>query len=126
MKDVVLDTNFTVLPHTHKLDIYAELERMIPEKHRLIVLSGTIRELETLAEARSETAVGAHVALQLLKRKDVAVVSAGGVVDNALISYAEAHPDAIVCTNDKRLKQRLKRIRVAVVSLKGDNTLICV
>lgn len=126
MKDVVLDTNFTVLPHTHKLDIYAELERLIPEKHRLIVLSGTIRELETLAEGTSETTTAARVALQLLKREAVAVVSATGVVDNALVSYAKAHPDAVVCTNDKRLKRMLKKIGAAVVSLRGDNALICV
>jgi rRNA-processing protein FCF1 len=124
MKDVLLDTNFLLLPHTHHLDVFSELERVIPEEHRLLVLSGTLKELTVLSSGGSESAVAARVALALLERKKVEVLESEGNVDEALLSYSQEHKNAVVCTNDRNLKKKLKEKRTPIISLRGSDTLV--
>ena len=124
MKEVLLDTNFLTMPHTLKIDIFTELEKIILEQHKLIVVSGTIKELTELSKGNKEVSVAARVALKLLKERGLDYVESSGNVDDALISYASSHENAIVCTNDKHLKKKLKEVGAEVVCLSGKNKLI--
>lgn len=123
MKDVVLDTNFLVLPYTHKIDIYAELEKIVPEQHRLIVLGGSITELEKLGKGASATAVGARVGLQLLAEKNVEIIMSKGNVDDEIIRHAETRGNVIVATNDRELKKKIKKTRAEIICLRGKDKL---
>ena len=102
--DVILDTNFLVLPFSKKVDIYELLLDSIDEPITLIVLEPCMEELERLDPA----------AAQLAKQK-VKVVPAAGFADNAIVKYAEGK-HALVCTQDYKLRQRLahKKIPVAM------------
>ncbi|MFH1787940.1 MAG: PIN domain-containing protein [Candidatus Altiarchaeota archaeon] len=124
MKDVVLDTNFLLLPHTHKIDVYAEIEKIIPEEHRLIVLSGSIMELEKLSKGTSASAVGARVGLQLLAGKNIAEIPSQGGVDEAILDYARKHGKTIVATCDKQLGKKLREAGTETITKRGENTLM--
>lgn len=123
MKLVLLDTNFLTLPHTHGLDIFSELDRIIPEAHTYAVLSGTIDELDELCSGASNTSIAARVGLRLIDEKDVLVVESKDYVDDAIVEYANTNDGVVVATNDRGLKKRLKEKKVQVISLQGDNTL---
>ena len=119
MKDVVLDTNFLVIPYTHKIDIYAELEKIVPEQHRLIILKGSITELEKLGKGASATAVGARVGLQILAEKNIEIIESEGNVDDAITGYANTRENVIVATNDRELKKKIKKTRAEIICFRG-------
>ncbi|MFH1835670.1 MAG: PIN domain-containing protein [Methanobacteriota archaeon] len=123
MKDVLIDTNFLTLPHTHKLDVFNQLSEVIPEKHRLFVLNGTLEELKALSTEKTKTGVAAKVGLSLLEKSEVEVLPLSGDVDAQIIAYATDHKNLIVATNDRELKKRLKGLGVEVVSLRGNHSL---
>ena len=120
MKTIVLDTNFLLLPDQYGIDVFSELERLVPEG-RLATLSNVISELEAISRSNSKDGSAAKVALMLLEKKNVEVIPAEGLVDDAIVEYA-AKSGAIIATNDKGLKNRLKG-RVGLISMKGKNHL---
>ncbi|MBD3387653.1 MAG: nucleotide-binding protein [Candidatus Altiarchaeales archaeon] len=120
--DVVLDTNFLLLPHQMGVDIFSEITRVVSEEHRLMTLSPVLAELNNLI-GPSGDGVAAKVGMQLLLEKKVFVVGVPEAnADEAIVNYASDNK-AIVCTNDGGLKSRLKKKRVKVLCLKGKDHL---
>jgi rRNA-processing protein FCF1 len=115
---VLLDTNALLLPHQHGIDVFSEISRIMPEKYELITLSTVIDELKGLSRQQSADGAAAKVGLRLLEDKHVKIVPSTGGVDEALVEYAGANR-AIVCTNDKELKRRLKAKGAQILSMRG-------
>lgn len=95
--EVLLDTNFLVLPFTKKVDIYQLLLEYLDEPYKLIVLKPCLEELKKINPAA--------VALAVEKTK---IVPAEGFADNAILKYSEGRK-VLVCTQDYRLRQKLSR-----------------
>ncbi|VVB51047.1 Ribonuclease VapC9 [uncultured archaeon] len=122
---VVLDTNFLLLPVTHKVRIFDRLIHMIPEPHRMITFSCVVEELKALSEKdHGKKGAAAGTAIKLLHAHKIQVEEAAHPVDEALIKYASAHPGCIICTNDRALKKRLREAKAYVISLRGRDTLV--
>ncbi|MFH1055915.1 MAG: DNA-binding protein [Candidatus Altiarchaeota archaeon] len=119
---VLLDTNFLLLPKQHKIDIFSEIQRLVPEKHTLATLSPVVEELHHLAGTRTEDMVAAKVALQMLEQNGVEIIPADKEADEAIIEYAAANP-TLVATNDKDLKRRLKKTVQGIIHMRGKNHL---
>ena len=122
--DVLLDTNFLLLPHTHKIDIFSDIKILVPQKHRLFTLSCVVDELEGIGAGAGGDATAAKVAQALIGDRGVEVVEAAGVCDDALVEYATSNEGTIVATNDRELKKRLKDAGVKTICLRGKNRLM--
>jgi hypothetical protein len=109
----VLDTNFLVVPGQFKIDVAAEIRRLVPGA-KLVTLSGALRELENIK--------GKEIAMQFIERNKVQVIESAGHVDDAILSYARAN-NAAVATNDAALVKRLKGANVPVVRVRQKSTL---
>lgn len=107
---VLLDTNFLMLPAQHKVDIYKEL------KGELITIKQCITELERLAKGGGKAAVQAKVALHLAKER-VKIIRAQGRTDKSIINYALQNRCA-VATNDRALIKSLKRHNIKIIRLR--------
>lgn len=107
----VLDTNFLMIPSEFHIDIYEELK--FEGFNELIILSPVKKELELL---------GDPVSKELLKRHSYTIIEATGGADDAIVAYARKHK-AVVCTQDKTLKNRLKTLKIPVLTLKGRKVL---
>jgi len=118
MITVLLDTNALLLPHQHGVDVFSEIDRLITETHETITLSTVAGELKALADSASEDGVAANVGLRLLEGKKVKMVPSSGPVDDAIVEYA-ASKNAVVCTNDRDLKRRLKARGVRTIAMRG-------
>ena len=117
---VVLDTNFLLIPGQHRVDIFSELDRVLEFNYRPVTLTGVVEELREIAESEEagrRDRIAAKIALKLLDRVEVVEYGKGLDVDEAIVRYALEN-GAVVCTLDKELRKRLRKLGVRVVYLR--------
>lgn len=98
-KIIFLDTNFLWYIVDYKIDVFAELERICYFPYKIQILSGTIEELEKLKPKN-------YGIIKLLLKKIEIKKSEIKKVDDELTKLSEE--GAIIATQDKELKDRLK------------------
>lgn len=115
MYKVVLDSNFLLLPFQFKVDIFEELKRIMDAKYEIYVTDGVIMELEKMSNARGTKGRLAREALKIAVSLNK--ISAGiSDVDDELFGLASK--EVLICTNDKALKERIRKKRAPVIYLK--------
>ncbi len=108
MKKVILDTNAVMDLVEFKIDLFAELGRMLDVPFQICVVEGTRKELEGIVKTqRLRFAGAAKTGLALLQAKKVNVLPSSGKVDDILAEYSRQ--GALILTQDRELKQRLAR-----------------
>lgn len=118
MKKIILDTNFLTIPYQFNVDIFEEIDRIMEEDYELITLDRVVEELKNMIKSKSKDAVAAKIALELIKKKNVKVISTDEKkVDNAIIELADK--DTIVATNDRVLRKKIKDKNVKVLYLRS-------
>ena len=105
---VVLDTNFLMIPGQLKVDIFQELQKGLYFPFELYCASGSIKELEKLAqEGKMVDRRAAKVALQMVSKYGIKLIDTGDQhVDDALVKLGD---DYIIATQDTGLKRRLTK-----------------
>lgn len=129
--ELVLDTNFCLIPVRRKRDIFRELEDL---SYHLTILPEVHHELKTMAEkgsGASESAREARATLQLLARKGLVKIlspdanqgkdlktprRSAGYADRAILAYCQSR-GAAAATHDNELRKLLRSKGVAVVTL---------
>ncbi len=120
MTEVIMDTNFLLVPYQFKVDVFTELERLLDGPFTLVVPSKVVGELRGIARNPGRTGAAARFALKILESRGEKAkqVESKLPVDDWLFEYARQNR-AVVCTNDRGLKQRLKAERLRVVGLRS-------
>jgi len=112
MRKIILDTNFLLIPAQHHVDIFAEIERLFPEKYELYVLQKSLQELEKVAaEGRQKEQLAVKLTKALLKTQNIKILAidqegSQASVDDLLVFMAKE--GYIVATQDQGLKRRIK------------------
>lgn len=119
--DILLDTNFCLIPVQYNIDIFAEINRIIDGKFCLITLSSVIDELDGLS-GNSRDGVAAKVALKLIEDRKILVIDSKGYADDAIVSHCLG-TDTIVATNDRGLKMRLKEQGIKFIFMRSKSHL---
>ena len=120
MKQIILDTNFLMIPATLKVDIFEEIKRIMPELHELCIVDKTLDELNTIIkEQRGKYKMAASIGHQLVKQKNIKVLKTEKNLntDKPIVNLAKG-PDFIVATQDKALKDELKKKGVKLIVLR--------
>ena len=117
---VVVDTNFMLIPFQFGVDIKAELDRILDFNYELCTLDGVLRELESISKEKSKNGRDARVSLEMAK--DLNIIPVNGDVDDALLMLASK--DTIICTNDKILKDKIKRKGAPLIYLRQKKYLV--
>ena len=116
-KEVVIDTNFFMVPFQFNVDIITELENLLPS-YKLITPSFVINELKGLKRNnKGKVRINANLALKLansskVEIKDISLLE-NETVDDALLRVSE-----VLATNDIELKNRAKDKGITVVYLR--------
>ena len=115
----ILDTNFLLIPAREGVDVFGELERVVPGAVQFCVMEGSWNELESLIEKGSgKVKVQARLAKTVLLAKKVQMIPHEGTnVDEAILQEAKAGD--VVATMDKALKQKLKAKGVDIAVLRS-------
>jgi rRNA-processing protein FCF1 len=124
MKKIIIDTNFLLLPSEFKVDIFTEIERLVPRDHKLYIIDGTIAELHKIIEGKnkSKDKLNAKIGLQLVEQKKIAKIESKGHVDDVIVDVADK--DTIVATSDKELRRRLRAKKIKLISLRKKQYLV--
>lgn len=119
MKVAILDTNFLLIPHQFKIDIFTELNYLL-EEHKKVLSSATVNELDGISKKMSKAGLAARFAKKILeKHPEIDVIPTKLNADDFIVAYSKEHDRVVVCTNDIRLKRRINRIRVKIITLKS-------
>ena len=116
-KEVVIDTNFFMVPFQFNVDIISELEKILPS-YKLTTPSFVINELKGLKNnTKGKTRLNANLALKLansskIEIKDISLLE-NETVDDALLRVSE-----VLATNDIELKKRAKDKGITVAYLR--------
>jgi uncharacterized protein len=116
LKTVLLDTNFLLVPYQFKIDVFNRIEELLEQPHEFIVPSGVVGELENLGKGKGKEGAAARFGLKLIRHNKPKIVESEGNVDNWIVGHA-VETGAIVATNDRKLRVKLKKNRVKVISL---------
>ena len=122
-KEVVIDTNFFMVPFQFNVDIITELEKLLPS-YKLTTPSFVINELKGLKKNnKGKTRLNANLALKLansskVEIKDISLLE-NETVDDALLRVSE-----VLATNDIELKNRAKNKGITIVYLRQKNILL--
>jgi rRNA-processing protein FCF1 len=121
---VIIDTNFFLVPYQFKIDIFTELEQLIEVNHYFVITSKILKELEKIAGHVGKKGAAAKLALKVIEANSdkIEIIKSNKPVDLWIAEYAEK-TGAIVCTNDIKLKKRLKDNGIKVISLRGKTRL---
>ena len=117
IKEVVIDTNFFMVPFQFNVDIITELEKVLPS-YKLTTPSFVINELKGLKRNnKGKTRLNANLALKLansskIEIKDISLLE-NETVDDALLRVSE-----VLATNDIELKNRAKDKGITVAYLR--------
>jgi len=114
---ILLDTNFLLDMLRYKLDfsIFETLE----ENVELFISSETLREIKSMANRKTKEGRLAIVALKLIESQKIKIVqSLKKEVDEDLLELAKKE-GFIVATNDKDLKEKLKKENVRIICLRN-------
>ena len=120
VKEVVIDTNFFMVPFQFNVDIITELEKVLPS-YKLTTPSFVINELKGLKNNnKGKIRLNANLALKLansskVEIKDISLLE-NETVDDALLRVSE-----VLATNDMELKKRAKAKGITVVYLRQKN-----
>ena len=122
MLRVILDTNFLMIPTQFKVDVFAEIKRLLTEPYELCLFQGSIDELLDLAINNGKIGVSAKLALALIKQKNLKSLpnSINEKYADNLILEGVTNKD-IVCTQDQALKRllRVKHKGIRLITLKS-------
>ena len=116
-KEVVIDTNFFMVPFQFNVDIITELENKIPS-YKLVTPNFVINELKGLKRNnKGKVRLNANLALKLansskVEIKDISLLE-NETVDDALLRVSE-----VLATNDIELKNRAKDKGITVAYLR--------
>ena len=118
MRNIILDTNFLMIPLQFKVDIFSEIERICNFNYSLLVLEASVRELENIADTgKSKDKKIAVAALKLLKSKGIGIIkSEEKYADDVILRSADK--DTIVATQDMALKRKLAQKRASIIILR--------
>jgi rRNA-processing protein FCF1 len=122
---IILDTNFLFVPSQFHLDIFEELDRLLGQQVKPLILSSTLTELQKLAKSRSvKKSKQALLGLKLTERcRVVEVKRKSGESNDDVILKASIEMKSSVATNDRELRKKLRNAGVPVVFLRQKSTL---
>jgi rRNA-processing protein FCF1 len=112
MKNILLDTSFILTALKYKIDIESELRKIMDEKFTVYYIDKTIKELEGKPlEKLAKDILKKINAKKIITKEDKNV-------DSLLITHSTANKNILVATQDKRLKEKLKKRNVGLITIR--------
>ena len=115
MYKIIIDTDFLLHSVTNKVDIFTELKRVCDFSFKVYIIDQTLRELKNKKNEK--------LALNLIKNKiEIIEIGKNKPVDDLIFGLDMTN--LIVCTNDTKLKEKLKKRNIPIISLRQGKYLV--
>ncbi|MCX8161759.1 MAG: 30S processome protein Utp24 [Candidatus Bathyarchaeota archaeon] len=117
---VILDSNFLLLPFQFGIDIFECVRDLLCRNVEFIVLPQIVEEVKRIADGVGDNSRGARLALKLIEEKctilDLDEVR--GLNTDESILRAAVNLDAVVATNDRTLRRKLRSKGIPTIFLR--------
>jgi len=110
MKTLILDTDFIINSIKNHIDIETSIKPLFSYKLNISYLDKTIEELRNKPFE--------NLALSLIKKFKKIRTNKDKTVDELILEIADKNKDTIVATQDKLLKEKLKKRRIVVITIR--------
>jgi len=118
---VILDSNAILMLFEFSINLEEELTRLFG-KFKIIIPKPVVNEIKFLSEhEKGRKKFIAKPALKLIEKYDV--VDADGKGDQAILELAKKL-NCVVLTNDKKLRDKIKKLSLHTVYLRGKSKLV--
>ena len=116
-KEIVIDTNFFMVPFQFNVDIVTELENLLPS-YKLTTPSFVINELEGLKRNnKGKTRLNANLALKLVNSSNIEIKNIS-LLENETVDDGLIRVSQVLATNDIDLKNRAKNKGITIIYLR--------
>ena len=125
-KKILLDTNFLLIPYQFKVDIFAQIDRIMHFQYKIFVLDKSVEELKKVIEGqKGKSKDAAKIALKLIAIKNIGIIKTESdkKTDDIILDIAK-EVKYIVATQDKDLKRRLINQGIEVIVLRQKKILV--
>ncbi|HIH22087.1 MAG: DNA-binding protein [Candidatus Diapherotrites archaeon] len=113
---VALDTNMLLAIGQFRIDVFQEIEKLLP-KAKILVPEQVLGELQELQARSKKLEKQARIALEALgKSKAGKIKVEAGNADKALLKLAAGK--FIIATNDRELRKKVKKIKGTCIILR--------
>jgi len=116
MHRILLDTDFLLQCVRWRIDLFSELERLFADTNiQICVFDRTLEELQGKKDST--------LALAFTKRMQTITTNSTAPVDDLLLEHGKA-PNTAVATQDKALKEKLKKADIPVITIRKQRYLV--
>ncbi|MBR9683167.1 hypothetical protein GOV03_01365 [Candidatus Woesearchaeota archaeon] len=124
MKLIILDTNTLMAIMQFEMDIFSEIDKLADFQHEIVILDKTKDELEKIiGEQKGKFQQRAKFALTVVKKKELRELKTEKEnVDDLLVEFAQK--GAVIVTQDKELKDRVKAVKGQVMTIRQKKRVI--
>ncbi len=124
-KELIIDTSSILFGLKYNKNIFDVLLENDDYSHlKLLISKGVVRELKKFSNSSKKLKLQANIALNTIKNKNrnITVVDSNTYVDSWILSESSSGK-YIICTNDIKLRKKLKSMGVAVISITNSGKL---
>ncbi|MCW3975796.1 MAG: hypothetical protein NWE86_06100 [Candidatus Bathyarchaeota archaeon] len=119
---VLLDSNFLILPASHKIDVFREIENLLCMNVIFVTIQPVINELKRLAKKPTKLGKKASLALKFVSKCNILELDSKNITkrnaDDSILDLSKSRK-IIVATTDIYLKKRLREMNIPVIYLRG-------
>ncbi|MEK6934795.1 MAG: hypothetical protein AABW46_02865 [Nanoarchaeota archaeon] len=116
MKNIILDTDFILSSIKCKIDINGQLKELLDSNFKISYLDKTLDELKNKKQEK--------LAKELIEKFNKIKTTKNTNVDNLILNIVKKDKSLVVATQDKELKEKLKKGKIAVITIRQQKYLI--
>ena len=115
-KIVILDTDFILRAVKNNIDINTDIKSIVPYKCEIAVFDSTFDELKNKPLSK--------IAVDYIKKYKILKNSERKPVDELIIELVDRKKDVIIATQDRKLKEKLKKRKIPVITIRQQKYLV--
>lgn len=117
---VILDSNFLLLPFQFGIDLFEAIKDLLDRNVEFIVLPQIVEEVKRIADGMGDDSRGARLALKLIEEKCIILDldEVRGLNTDESILRAAIKLKAVVATNDRELRRKLRSRGIPTIFLR--------
>ena len=116
MKIVVLDTDFILNATKNNMDIERSIKEMCSTPIKISIIDKTLDELKD--KPLSE------IAKKIISEFHIIKTNKQQTVDDLILDYVNHNKNAIIATQDRKLKEKLKKRKIVIITIRQQKRLI--
>ena len=110
MKTIILDTDFILNAIKNHIDIETSIKSLLASRVEISYLDKTLGELQNKSLG--------NLAKNILEKYKKIETQQNKSVDNLILDLIKQKKDIIIATQDKKLKEKLKKARIQIITIR--------